>query len=211
MPAAILLIIVSVGLIPDELAKFQGKGHQWKLLMATVIIIDVVLSWRYSMANYNMKNFQVGRNGDAFWAYAPDIDPRGLAVTQLLNHLATAVPPRATVAILPEGAMINYLSRHANSVPFILVNPFETEVFGEKTILDSFKHSPPHYIVLVHPDSRGHGTDSSGLSSSCGKETLEWINSRYEPVWHILTEPLKDGRFGIKMLKQKSPGEAGEK
>ena len=99
--------------------------------------------------------------------------------------------------------MINYLSRHANPVPFILVNPSEIAIFGEKAILNSFQALPPDYIILAHRDSEEHGTGFFGLDKNYGKESLDWINSHYEAVWRILAEPLKDGRFGIKIMKRK--------
>jgi len=41
-----------------------------------------------------------------------------------------------------------------------------------------------------------------GYDISNGKMIMGWITNHYTSVWQLLNEPIKDGKFGIKMLKR---------
>ena len=49
------------------------------------------------------------------------------------------VPPDATLAVLPEGAMINYLSRHVNPTPCLVWVPPVMAVFGQTNMAAAFE------------------------------------------------------------------------
>jgi hypothetical protein len=206
MPAAILLIMVFVGLLPKMMSNSQGQAHHWQRILVAVIIADMVLCWRLSMDNYAKKNFPIGSNGDVILAYDPNISLRGYAVAQLLAYLASSVPSQATLAVLPEGIMINYLTRHLNPTPYINCMPPELLIFGEKSIVCAFQNQAPDFIILIHKDTQEYGADFFGKNPSYGKLIMDWISSHYTPVWQILDEPLKDHHFGIKVMQRKNSG-----
>jgi len=206
MPAAILLIMVFVGLLPEMMPNSQGQAHRWQRLLVVVIIVDVAICWRYSMDNYAKKNFQIGSNGDTFLTYGPDIYPQSYAVAQLIAHLASSVPLQATFAVLPEGIMINYLTRRVNPTPYINCMPPELIIFGETSIVRAFQNQAPDFIILIHKDTQEYGADFFGKNPSYGKLIMDWISSHYTPVRQILAEPLKDHHFGIKVMQRKNSG-----
>lgn len=168
------------------------------VLMADVFILLYVSNYYYSR-----KDFQVGQFGDSIVTYGPQINPTGYAVAQLLKHTVSCLPANATLAVLPEGIMINYLSRRVNPSPYINLMPPEISIYGERAVLNSLKTSPPDFIILVHKDTSEYGKGLFGSDPSYGKQTMDWIIFHYAPVWHIFDEPLKDDHFGIKMMKWK--------
>jgi hypothetical protein len=134
------------------------------------------------------------------------MSPKGYAVAQLLDYLSSSVPPQATLAVLPEGIMINYLTRRVNPTPYINCMPPELIIFGENSIVRAFQNQAPDFIILIHKDTREYGADFFGKNPSYGKLTMDWISSHYTPVRQILAEPLKDHHFGIKVMRRKNSG-----
>lgn len=102
--------------------------------------------------------------------------------------------------------MINYLARRPNPTPYLQFTPGEMEIYGEEVILDSFRNQRPDYVIMVHMDETEHNVGFFGTEPNYGKKIMDWVKAHYLPDWLILDEPLKDGRFGIKVLKRKESG-----
>jgi hypothetical protein len=202
MPAAILLVVVLVGMIPASLQRWYGRGHWLRLIAVLLICSDVTFSLRYSYSYYSKKDLVIGEHGDAIKTYGTIVGPGGLAVSQLLQFIQSTIPPDATFAVLPEGVMINYLTRHLNSTPYINFMPPELIIFGETRILNAFKAQAPDFIILIHKDTKEYGADFFGTNPVYGKATMDWIRLNYTPVWQVLAEPLQDDHFGIKVMQR---------
>jgi len=202
MPAAILLVAVLVGMIPASLQRWHGRGHWLRLVAVLLICFDVTFSLQYSYFYYSKKDLVIGEHGDAIKTYGTSVSPEGLAVSQLLQFIQSTIPPDATFAVLPEGVMINYLTRHLNPTPYINFMPPELIIFGETRILNAFKAKAPDFIILIHKDTKEYGADFFGTSPVYGKATMDWIRLHYTPVWQVLSEPLQDDHFGIKVMQR---------
>ncbi len=204
MPAAILLVAILVGMIPEILQRRHGRGNWFRLAAVLVILLDLGFAWQYSYRRYSKKDLLVGERGDAIITYGNQTSPKGAAVRQLLQFIQSALPPEASFSVLPEGVMINYLTRHPNPTPYSNFMPPEMEIFGEGAILNSFKRTPPDYLILIHKDTREYGVGNFGTDPNYGKKITDWIKANYVPVRQILAEPLRDEKFGIKVLQWNS-------
>ena len=203
MPATILLVVVLLWILPEVLRRRYGGGGRFRWWASIFLTADVILLLHVSNLAYSKKDFVVGNGGDAIITFGPQVDSKGYAVAQLLKYIDSYLPPNATLAVLPEGVMINYQSRRLNPSPYINLMPPEMSIYGEGIILDSLKTFPPDFLVLVHKNTKEYGKGYFGRDPSYGKQIMDWIDFNYVPVWHLLDEPLKDGRFGIKMMKWK--------
>lgn len=135
-------------------------------------------------------------DGDAFLA-----DQHGEEVNLAVDWLNLHTEPLDTLTVLPEGLMINYLARRRNSTAIADLKPLDMHMFGEERILRALKAAPPTYIALVHRDSTLYGGQFFG-KDYC-QSIFRWIVRNYHPVHLIGAEPLRDHRFGIRILKYK--------
>ena len=150
------------------------------------------------------KDFTLGSGGDRIVTYDPKIDPTGAAMASAAVWIETNTAPTNTLAVLPEGVMLNYLTRRDNPTPYV-VFAFEVWAFGEQNMLAAYEKNPPDYIVLVQRDSSEYGVPYFGLQKGYGFDVMQWVRRNYEPVELIGSEPLKNGAFGIEILKRLSP------
>jgi hypothetical protein len=118
--------------------------------------------------------------------------------------IETNTAPTNTLAVLPEGVMLNYLTRRDNPTPYV-VFAFEVWAFGEQTMLAAYEKNPPDYIVLVQRDSSEYGVPYFGLQKGYGWDVMQWVRRNYEPVELIGSEPLQSGGFGVKILRRIHP------
>jgi hypothetical protein len=116
----------------------------------------------------------VGNGADAF-GVRQDAEAINLTLN-FLSHL----PADQTIATLPQGAMINYLSRRINPTGEVLLLPGELEMFGEQHILDRFMRHPPDWIVAIQTDVSGFG--SNGFGVDYAQSLVHYIKDNYDPV-----------------------------
>jgi hypothetical protein len=144
---------------------------------------------------FGARTVSVARGGDHIWA-----DERGRYVTQLLGELARRAPSAATLAVYPEGAMLNFLSRHANPTPYPSLMPTEVTTFGEDAPLRALERHPPDYVVLAQRDTSEFGVKFFGRDYARG--VGRFIETHYRPVWLAGAPPFRSDAFGLLLLER---------
>ncbi len=205
VPAALIFAAVLLYGIPRLLeSKFQS-GQVFRLLALVFLTALAVNYFKISHHFYQMKIYPIGRDQDMFYTYRPDrVFPIGVT-ERALRWIETNMPPQATFAALPEGIMLNYLTRRTTSVPTINFVMTELMIFGEEHILEEFKFRPPDYILLVHKESFEFGVGPFGVDHRNGYKIMQWIHQNYSVEKLIGAEPFRNEIFGIKIMKSNMP------
>jgi hypothetical protein len=139
----------------------------------------------------------VGVGPDAFVA---DVRGRSLEVARRL--VEEIVPRNATLAVLPEGLMLNYLTRRPNPGPYTSLMPPEMAMFGDADISADIQANPPDYVALVHRDTSEYGVPLFGRDY--GQAVASWIRQHYDEVVLVGDRPLENpAGFGILLLRRR--------
>jgi hypothetical protein len=200
MPATLVLVVILVWRVPLWLHGGAGRGAIFRTVATLLLAEGIAVYLGISQGLYRMKTLEIGSSGDAILAFDPAVDWRGKAIIEVLRALE-ATPRGATVAVLPEGVMINYLSRRENPTPYINLTLPVLLTFGETVIQRRFEMTPPDYILLVHKDSNEYGVPYFGSDPRNGQVLMDWISTRYRTAGVIGRTPLHEGGYGIAILK----------
>jgi hypothetical protein len=93
-----------------------------------------------------------------------------------------------TLAVMPEGLTINYLTRTTTPLSFHTFTPPETaDPAVEDRILREIEAHPPDRVALVARDVREYG--SRGFGVDYDQRLVRWIFENYEAEW--VTTPLR--------------------
>jgi hypothetical protein len=157
-----------------------------------------------AMQNYNQwgssETIDVGRGADRFIVDRT----RGEIVNQLLAHLQAVAPPDATITVMPEGVMINYLSRRPAGTRYFNFLPPELAMFSERAMVDALAAGPPEFIALVRRDTPEYGTRAFG--QDYGVELLNWVTANYQINHQFGDAPAPDHpTFYILLLQRGAP------
>jgi len=171
MPATMLLIAVVWDWLPRVLPR-SADAMRGALVAGLVVLVGMHLQ---TTAGYvALKTVQVGSGADAMWA-----DPRGLEVERVLDEIAR-VPRDATIAAIPAGAMLGYLSRHRSPVRYVDFDPFVMALYREQAMLRAFDAAPPDFVLLADISTREYGV--RGFGDGYAEALAGWIGDNYEPV-----------------------------
>ncbi|MBI3319024.1 MAG: hypothetical protein HYZ89_00325 [Candidatus Omnitrophica bacterium] len=195
IPATLVFVVALMSWIPAWITKHGGAGWVFRSTALSVLLVAMTAHLTIMNAWLHQKIYQVSTGPDAFWA-----DARGVFVNTALEEIARRVEPTQALAVLPEGAMLNYLSRRPNPSPFSRIVPSLLVWWGEKEAIASFQAHPPDYIVLVHRDTAEDGFRFFGRDY--GQRLYAWIQEHYRAVKLIGAPPLQDDQFGILLLQR---------
>lgn len=199
MPAAVFLCVVLLWLVPQLEREARARAaFRW-----IVVGILVVLSGRYvhhSWTYFARKIFPIGTGADQIISFARD--GRALPVTRTLEWIERNMAPEATFTAMPEGIMLNFLTRRRSPVSFTTFMTVDFLAWGEDTAVRELQAAPPDYVVVVHKDTREFGVGLFGRDPRYGKLVMDWVNAHYRPVARFGFEPLVWDAFGIKILER---------
>jgi hypothetical protein len=174
----------------------------FRALALGVLAAAVVYHLRWSQEFYRVKSVPVGRGGDAVITYVPEVSRTGAITATALRWIDEQMPPEATFVALPEGIMLNYLSRRVTTARQVNFMMTEAIAFGEGALLADLERRPPDYVLLVHKDTSEFGVGPFGADPRYGRRIMHWVYRHYRPVALFGDEPFRDARFGIKVLKR---------
>ncbi len=155
---------------------------------------------------YSQRTQALGRPADRILTPPLAVNPYGTALALTANWLDQNTASNATLAVLPDGAMLNYVTRRPNPTPYTSFIPPEFVAHGEGRILEAYRSHSPDYIVVIHRDSSEYGYGLFGQDPAYGARLMEWINRNYRTAWLWGNEPLRTNQFGIKILKRNAAG-----
>lgn len=196
MPGVMILVVALTGWIPRAIETQRGFAPAFLAVsLATLFVVEFALL-RVMDLRLGRHLYTVASGADAFHAGA-----RAPFVTRALADLASRTGPEDTLVVLPEGIMINYLSRRVNPTPYTNFMPPELILYGEDRILDAFRRTPPDYVLIVHKFTGEYGFPYFGRDY--GKALYYWVMHHYEQVELYGQPPLQDiSSFGIQILRR---------
>ena len=105
---------------------------------------------------------------------------------------------------MPEGVILNYLSRRANPTPYYSAIPIEMSLYGEKAMIAAFEKTPPDFLMFAHRPTPEYGLAWAYFSGSYGVELGDWLHERYTKVGMAEDPERSDMQFGWIMLLRRN-------
>jgi hypothetical protein len=184
MPAATTLVAGLVWLAPAAVARAGGSAREFRTLALLAIAVACAVHVGTSHAFLRAKTLAIGRGADGFLAFDGEARWQGRAAREAEALVERTLAPGGTLAVVPEGAMINFLTRRRNSTPYHTLMPPEVQIYGEERILGAFRAAPPDFVLLVSKETQEYGVGRFG-GASYGRALAAWIDQAYEPVTAI--------------------------
>jgi hypothetical protein len=205
LPATTVVVVVLVWLIPmavDRLAD-PDVARRTKWLFVAAVAVAIVPHLALSDLWFRTKTLPIGEGRDRFLAGTGPTQWQGEAVAEAVSWIANRTPRNATIAVIPEGVMINYLSRRPTSLPFVNFMPPEIIAFGESAIVAGWRAHPPDFVLLIERSTAEYGYSSFGAAPDYGQTTMQWIRSHYERIGLIGRNASGESGSPIVVLKRK--------
>lgn len=198
LPATMLTIVALMSWLPRVVARAPAQQLLWRACLLGAITAVVVAHLQLAADWRAKRTFAIGRGPDRIM-----VDRRSASLfKRVAEAMQERLPATGTLAVLPQGALLNYLLRRENPTGFVQFIPPEILFFGEERILEAFRAHPPDAIVFITMDSSGYGVGQFGEGYARG--LWQWVESNYRPA-----AKLGDPRRPARLLLRDRPAEEG--
>jgi hypothetical protein len=196
MPAALLLVGVLVKWGPDFLQRRGADAQVPRFAAAALYVSIIIVHLGITAINIANKRFVVSAGADTFFA-----TDKAVSVNIALRQIREYVRADQSLACLPEGVMINYLTRRANPTPYINILPPELIMFGEDNMVAAFDAHPPDFILLA----RHYKSDFvfPGFGQTYGQRLYAWVMRNYQRVATHDVPPAHEQDLGLVLMRRK--------
>jgi hypothetical protein len=174
MPAMVVFVTAAMVGVPQAVARRNASPASARVAVVAILIAFTIghglLSWRQTQR----KTLALGTGSDRILIYATSGD-----IPRLMEAIEAASSPTDTLAAIPEGAMLNFLTGLPNPTRFPVMMPVEAIMFGADNMARSLEIGSPTWLVVRR----------SSMKLEYAVENIEhlpgveaWIASNYDRV-----------------------------
>ena len=198
MPAAMVMIAFFLYYIPNYVSR---RGNKTIAMGFCGLFIFLTLFFYFNATKnwYDLKNYPIADGRDRFFTFNEDILSFGPVMNDTLNYLRQFSSENDTLIVMPEGVMINYLSRRRNPCRYFEFTPNFVEAVGEEKMIHEISLNRPTLIILAKKNTREHGAEFFGEDYALNISS--WVAQHYGKVL-ILGDIILPGHdFGLIITK----------
>ena len=122
-------------------------------------------------------------------------------LNQTISKIDDTLKPGKTLLVVPEGILINFLTRKKDPMRETELTPPAFDMWGEKALLQQFINAKPDYILYVNRDASEFGY--SGFGEDYGQSIMKVITAKYKATWLVGLQPDPVKNFTFILLKRK--------
>jgi hypothetical protein len=180
MPAMLVAVAAFTSWLPRWIEKRNGNGHILRAAALALVGIVLYVHLRaYAMLYHDKPVIVAQGTADQFRANGVGV------IVNEVSHLLGALPPGTTVAVVPQGVMIDYLSARNNPTPYVTLMPPEVLMYDDATIFSAYERNRPDVVVIIGADLSEYGYASF---DEVAPLTAAFFREHYTPV-RTLTLP----------------------
>lgn len=183
MPAFLTGIYLLLWQLPALLETCGGRSGYFRAVISLGLLTGCVELRLDSQYLCDQRTALVGRGADRMLVFKPSFRASGVTLGRVADWIQTNTPPNCTLAVLPDGSMLNYLSRRTNPAGYLRWNPTEEAVFGRDNMTQAYIRARPDFIILIQLGTDEYGVKPFGEDARNGLELKQWIDAHYRAVY----------------------------
>ncbi|HEY5999182.1 MAG TPA: glycosyltransferase family 39 protein [bacterium] len=195
LPATLVTVAGAVHHWPRYVQRRGGSAGTARVVMTALVLVSLVVHAGMSWDFYRRMTYPVGTGADRFYTYGPEVSEIGPVMSEALRAIEDTMPRAAGFVVLPEGVMLNYLSRRRNPARWFEFTPQYLASVGEERMRDDLEAARPDYVVLAERPTPEHGFLYFG--NDYGLKLRDWITQHYTPVFLAGSKVFSNQGFGI--------------
>ncbi len=196
-PAVAVGALLATGWVPDLVRRVGGYAPLVRF-GATGLAAGVIV-WQQSFTSGILAERSIAVETPGKWF---TLTPRQSTIAEAVTAMKTIATPGQTLAVIPDGAGINYATGMFNPATYDILNPLVLQLLGEAKITAAYAAQPPDFLLLVHYDTSQYGARWFGRNYAQDMATR--FESEYEPLGRFGESG--DGRLPIDLFRRRRDG-----
>jgi len=202
LPATVVLVMLGCWSVPTALSSSgqTAAGRTVRQMVIGALTVSAALHLALADRYYRDKTLAIGSGTDRFLTAQTEGLWQGVGLRDALQELRSVGGRHSfTLAVLPEGVMLNYLLRVRSPLAVVTAMPPELLIHGESRLLAPLMSNPPDFIAIVAKDTSEYGFERFGTDVRYGLRTMQWISAHYR---HRTTVAGRGPNTGIEIFER---------
>jgi hypothetical protein len=183
MPAFLNAVYFLLWQLPSLLESLGAQTVYFRAAVSLGLLIGFGQLWLDSQFFYSQRTASIGQGADRMLGFRAAFLPSDVTLGRVADWMQTHTPTNSTLAVLPDGSMLNYLTRRDNPTGYLRWNLVESTVFGQDNMNRAFRRTQPDYIILVDFTISQFGLKPFGQDQRDGLELKQWIDTHYQKAY----------------------------
>ncbi len=173
MPGALVAFVALVERLPEKAAGWGSSPAVVRAGGVALVALVVLAHAGSSIITLRKNTAPLGTGPDRLMT-TPVVARDATAMLALIDR---TLSPSESLAVIPEGALLNYLTKRVNPTPYLMLTPTEFANYGEGRILEAFRANPP--AAILYMPRRGSQMGVGYLGTDYGAPLIDWIKANY--------------------------------
>ncbi len=205
MPATLIVIVGLVYHVPRFAAKSTQSTTFIRALSIILVAIFLVMEIGGISDMYLIKNYPIATDKERIITYDPWLGMEGPVIDATLKKINETIKPDENFLVIPEGILLNYLTRRENPSPYTSFLLGDLVMHHEEKMVERLSRRLPDYVILVDRGVGEWGFRKFGVDT--GSKISGWVIKNYVPVYSIGNIPFQSSRLcnGVIIAKRGTP------
>jgi hypothetical protein len=205
MPTTLVVIAGLVYHVPKLVAKNAQSTTFIRALSIILVAMFLVLEIGAVSDTYLIRNYLIDTGKEKMITYDPLLSNEGPVIDETLKKINEMIKPNENFLVIPEGILLNYLTRRESPSPYTSFLLGDLVMHHEEKMVERLNRRLPDYVILTDRGVGEWGFEKFGVDT--GAKISGWVIKNYIPICTIGNIPFQDSGScnGVIIAKRGTP------
>jgi hypothetical protein len=205
MPATLVVVAGLVYHVPRLAAKNAQSARFIRTLSIILVAVFLVMEIGVISDTYLMRNYLIDTGKERLLTYDAERNIEGPVIGETLKKINETIKPNETFLVIPEGILLNYLTRRENRSPLTSFLLGDLVMHREEEMVERVSRRLPDYVILIDRSVGEWGFKNFGVDT--GTKISGWVIKNYIPIYTIGNIPFQGSQLcrGVIIAKRGTP------
>jgi len=206
MPATLVVVAGLVYHVPKLAAKNVQSAKFIRALSIILVAVFLVMEIGVISDTYLTRNYLIDTGRERIITFDAVRSIEGPVIGETLKKINETIKPNETFLVIPEGILLNYLTRRESPSPYTSFLLGDLVMHHEEEMVERLSRRLPDYVILIDRSVGEWGFKKFGVDT--GTRISGWVIKNYTPIYTIGNIPFQGSQLcrGVIIAKRGTPG-----
>lgn len=205
MPATLVVVAGLVYHVPRLAAKNAQSAMFIRALSVILVAMFLVMEIGVVSDTYLTRNYLIDTGKERIITYDAVLNIEGPVIDETLKKINEKIRPDENFLVIPEGILLNYLTRRETPSPYTSFLLGDLVMHHEEKMVERLSRRLPDYVILIDRSVSEWGFKKFGVDT--GTKVSGWVIKNYIPIYTIGNIPFQGSQLcrGVIIAKRGTP------
>jgi hypothetical protein len=183
MPATLVVVAGLVYHVPRLVAKSAQSTTFIRALSSILVAMFLVMQINAISDTYLIRNYPIDTGKERIITFDAVRNIEGPVIDATLKKINETIKPNENFLVIPEGILLNYLTRRESPSPYTSFLLGDLAMHNEEKMVERLSRRLPDYMILVDRSVIEWGFKKFGVDT--GTKISAWVIKNYVPIYGI--------------------------